>query len=175
MKSFTSVTSSAPGHALGRLLLAAAAVVIFDQALKTLVRQTMSSCTAPGGAGCDYLDVGGVVGVLHVQNDGSAMGFVQGSGAWVALAVLGLLVVPLYGRMVKDARLSRFAIGLMAGGGLANLFDRLVFGSVTDFIAIGEMIVINPADMAVLLGVLLSYCSVGEEVAEWPGPGARRL
>jgi len=137
-------------------LIAAFAVAI-DEALKTLVRQTMATCTAHDAVGCDYLNAGGVAGILHVENAGSALGFVQGSWVWLAVAALGLLLIPLCGRSAKGGSfVVALGAGLMAGGALGNFCDRLVYGSVTDFIALGNAIVVNPADVTLLAGMVLT-------------------
>src|SRR3972149_2832611 len=91
-----------------KTMLVAAFVVTIDEALKALVRQTMATCTAHDAVGCDYLNAGGAAGILHVENAGSALGFVQGSWAWLAVAALGLVLIPLCGR---SARRGSLAVG----------------------------------------------------------------
>ncbi|MBP6411527.1 MAG: signal peptidase II, partial [Pseudarcicella sp.] len=54
-----------------------------------------------------------------------------------------------------------FAISCIIGGGLANLYDRLKFGSVTDFLHINFVVfdlqtgVFNVADMSIMLGMFI--------------------
>jgi signal peptidase II len=47
------------------------------------------------------------------------------------------------------------AAGLLAGGALGNLIDRLVAGEVTDYIAVGSWPPFNLADIAITAGVVL--------------------
>ena len=47
------------------------------------------------------------------------------------------------------------SLGLLAGGALGNLIDRLRLGHVVDFVAVGVWPKFNVADAAVSLGVLL--------------------
>jgi len=144
------------GRLVAKVAFIAGLTLAFDESLKTLVRLTMANCATHDAVGCDYLNAGGVAGILRVENAGSAMGFVQGSFAWVALAALGLLLIPLCGRSTKGGNIAvALGAGLMAGGALGNFCDRLLYGSVTDFIALGETIVINPADVALLAGMAL--------------------
>src|SRR5574341_1522721 len=150
------MTSASTGLLIAKAAFVAAVGLAIDEGLKTLIRLTMTTCTAHDAVGCDYLNAGGVAGILHVENAGSALGFVQGSWAWLAVAALGLLLIPLCGRSARGQNLAvALDAGLMAGGALGNFFDRLVYGSVTEFLALGEMIVINPADIALLTGMVL--------------------
>jgi signal peptidase II len=47
------------------------------------------------------------------------------------------------------------AVGLVAGGALGNLVDRVRTGAVTDFIEIGSWPPFNVADIAITVGVAL--------------------
>jgi len=47
------------------------------------------------------------------------------------------------------------AIGLLAGGALSNLFDRVRQGHVTDFLQVSRFPVFNLADVAITVGVIL--------------------
>jgi len=154
MRPLTNALQPAARKLIAKAALVGTLAFAIDEALKALVRQTMSTCTAHDAAGCDFLDAGGIAGILHVENAGSALGFVQGSWVWLAAAAAGLVLIPLCGRSTRRENSTvALGAGLMAGGGLGNFFDRLVYGSVTDFIALGETIVINPADIALLAGM----------------------
>ncbi|GAH59426.1 unnamed protein product [marine sediment metagenome] len=54
-----------------------------------------------------------------------------------------------------DNRLSKIALGLVLGGTVGNLIDRLRFGGVTDFIKVGFWPAFNIADSALTVGVIL--------------------
>ena len=47
------------------------------------------------------------------------------------------------------------ALGLQLGGAISNLSDRLVFGSVTDFISVGWWPVFNIADSSIVVGITI--------------------
>jgi len=54
-----------------------------------------------------------------------------------------------------DSRLGKPALGLILGGTVGNLIDRLRFGGVTDFIDIGLWPAFNIADSAVVVGTII--------------------
>jgi signal peptidase II len=78
--------------------------------------------------------------------------------AAVAVLVMGLVYASLFARRLGPARF--IALGLIAGGGISNLMDRLFYGGrVTDFLNVGigsfRTGIFNLADMAILAGGLL--------------------
>ncbi|MCY4464539.1 MAG: signal peptidase II [Chloroflexi bacterium] len=96
-----------------------------------------------------------------ISNTGAAFGILPMAGD-VFLVVALLIIMGLLVGMratAADARLLPFATGLVIGGAIGNILDRLQHGHVIDFIhyQIPEVIsnVSNPADHAIVLGVLL--------------------
>ncbi|MCY4147724.1 MAG: signal peptidase II [Chloroflexi bacterium] len=96
-----------------------------------------------------------------ISNTGAAFGILPMAGD-VFLVVALLIITGLLASMratANDARLAPFATGLVIGGALGNVLDRLRHGHVIDFIhyQIPEVIsnVSNLADHAIVLGVLL--------------------
>ncbi|HEX3603927.1 MAG TPA: signal peptidase II [Steroidobacteraceae bacterium] len=78
--------------------------------------------------------------------------------AAVAVLLVGLVCASLFARRLSTARF--IALALVAGGGISNLIDRLLYdGRVTDFLNVGigslRTGIFNPADMAIMAGVLL--------------------
>jgi signal peptidase II len=49
----------------------------------------------------------------------------------------------------------RIALAMQVGGALGNLIDRIRFGPVTDFIAVGTFPVFNVADASITVGVII--------------------
>lgn len=78
--------------------------------------------------------------------------------AAVAVVLIGLVCAALFARRLSTARF--VALALLAGGGISNLIDRLIYdGRVTDFLNVGigtlRTGIFNLADMAILAGALL--------------------
>ncbi|MBU2929139.1 signal peptidase II [Winogradskyella psychrotolerans] len=141
-------------------------VIIFniaiDQISKVIVRTTMIK----GGKGQinviqDYFQL------IWVENKGAFLG--MGSDMNPTLRLIFLLVLPTlvlvyvlyYILKTKELdRLSLIAFCCIVGGGVANVFDRIVFGQVTDFfyINLGGIFrtgIFNVADMSVTAGMIL--------------------
>ncbi len=114
------------------------------------------------------LDVGqslpetGLFRLTHIYNTGAAFGLFQGqSFSLTIVAFIGIVVVLLFVFLVPrhfpflDTKLGKLALGLVFGGTIGNLVDRLRFGYVTDFIDICIWPTFNIADSAVTVGVIL--------------------
>jgi len=143
--------------ALLPLLAAALATLALDQASKALVMQRL-----PYGQPQALLPH---VWLTYVQNPGAAFSLLDGFSPAVrvpffALAALAALAVVAWAwrSLPGRDRTSELALGLIAGGALGNLLDRLRFTRVTDFIEVGvrgvyTWPVFNVADSAVCVGV----------------------
>ncbi|MBA7507254.1 Lipoprotein signal peptidase [subsurface metagenome] len=100
--------------------------------------------------------------IFHTHNTGAAFGLFQGhSFALTIVALVGIAVILLYALFIYrrfpilDNRLGRLALGLILGGAVGNLIDRLHLGYVTDFIDFGVWPAFNIADSAVTVGVII--------------------
>ncbi len=95
----------------------------------------------------------------------------------VAVILAGLVYAALFARRLSTSRF--VALALVAGGGISNLIDRLLYdGRVTDFLNVGigslRTGIFNLADMAILAGALLLILKRGEPQAAPPAsPSAR--
>jgi signal peptidase II len=124
------------------------AVLVLDQAAKAIVEHNL----VPG----QQVDVTGPAGLTLSHNQGVAFGLASGSAAplvifaLAALVVVGVLLARNPGKPLIWA-----AAGLVAGGALGNLIDRLRAGAVTDFVEIGSWPPFNLADVAITCGVAL--------------------
>lgn len=134
------------------LFTIASLIVVLDQWTKHLVRINLAytEIWAPWDWLLPY------VRVVHWQNTGAAFGMFQGlSIVFMALAVLvSVAIIYYYPQIPEEEWLIRLAMGMMLGGALGNLIDRLRFnGAVTDFISVGNFAVFNVADASISLGV----------------------
>jgi signal peptidase II len=103
-------------------------------------------------------------------NPGSAFGlFNSQTGARVFLSIIGVLAVGGMVWMLKRAKEKQkaliWALGLVAGGAVGNLIDRVYYGVVTDFVLwryqSHEWPVFNVADVALVVGVGLMFFDIG--------------
>ena len=130
-------------------------VLIADQVAKALIEANL----VPG----EQVDVLGPLQLTLAHNRGVAFGLASGGGLLlVALTVAALAVVGVLFARDPARRGMWVAIGLLAGGALGNLVDRVRAGEVTDYIDLLSWPPFNLADVAVTLGVVvlaLSYLS----------------
>lgn len=133
-----------------------ALVFLVDQVAKGAVEDNL----VPG----EYVEVLGPLELTLAHNRGVAFGLAGGAGIGlvaVTLAALGLIVY-LFARD-PSRRGMWVATGLVAGGALGNLADRVFAGEVTDYIAVGSWPAFNVADIAITCGVaLLAFLYVRE-------------
>jgi len=133
-------------------------VLILDQVAKTLVEANL----IPG----EHVEVLGPLDLTLAHNEGVAFGLASGGGALlIALTLAALLFVGvLFAR--NPARPGMWvAVGLLAGGALGNLIDRVRVGHVTDYVDVLSWPPFNLADVAITLGVAvlaLSYLGEGD-------------
>jgi signal peptidase II len=104
--------------------------------------------------------VGEVVRLIFSQNSGALFGVFRDNAAVfgiVSLGVVGLIVL-YHGRSGRSLYLS-IALGLLLGGALGNMTDRLRLGYVVDFVDIGigsfRWYTFNVADAAISLAIVM--------------------
>ncbi len=137
--------------------LAAALVVLLDRFTKSLIKAHFSqydSLTA----------IPGLLNIVHTENPGIAFGMLSSaSGAWRDVLLIGFSAAVMAGIVVTLLRsgselnpLLRAALGCILGGALGNLVDRVLNGTVTDFIEVhaGQHYfpAFNVADSAITIG-----------------------
>jgi signal peptidase II len=133
--------------AFARALAVAAAVIVLD-------RLTKHAVVSDIGVGEVHKLLPGVQ-IVHVRNSGVAFGFLSGGGALVlSLTLLALLALVVYFALRPSRPWLWLPVGLLVGGALGNLIDRLANGSVTDFIKLPYWPAFNASDMAITFGVL---------------------
>lgn len=134
-----------------------ALVIAADQATKALV----VSDIVLG----ERIEVLPFLDLVHVRNEGVAFGFLGGAGMGLILLITAIALVFVIGWFARDA--SRpwawVAVGLLAGGAVGNLVDRLARDAVIDFIDLPRWPSFNIADIAITLGAvalaLLAFAS----------------
>ena len=138
----------------GLLVAIAILIIALDQILKAIVRLNLNfgESWSPFSG---YLK--SFIRVVHWENYGAAFGLFQGGGVVFGLlaAVVSLVIIIFYSRIPPEHVLMRVALAMQMGGALGNLIDRIRFGPVTDFIAVGTFPVFNIADASITVGVAL--------------------
>ncbi|MFC2025439.1 signal peptidase II [Chloroflexota bacterium] len=134
--------------------LTASLVVAADQLTKIWIRSNL----AVGGSLFEI----GLFRLTHIHNTGAAFGLFQSySFILTIVAIVGIAVVLLFGLFFLhqfsflDNRLIRLTLGLILGGTVGNLIDRISLGYVTDFIDFTVWPAFNIADSAIVVGVIL--------------------
>jgi signal peptidase II len=132
-----------------RVALVALAVVALDQLSKSAVRGSI----VPG----EERGVLPGIELVDTRNHGIAFGLLPGAQLAVAIVVgLALLALLVYFARHAAQPLVWLPTGMLLGGALGNILDRLRRGSVTDFIKLPlGWPPFNLADLSITLGVLL--------------------
>jgi signal peptidase II len=92
---------------------------------------------------------------VHDQNNGVAFGFLAGGGALVVIVTAAVALVLLgYFLRSPERPWLWLSTGLLVGGAIGNLVDRLISGSVTDFIKLPHWPAFNVSDIAITIGVI---------------------
>jgi signal peptidase II len=151
----------------------AAVVLALDQATKGIVR--------------GYLERGEIwpaddwpVRIRYVTNTGAAFGILENQTLFLILMTfVGLVAIYIYYRNPPfDHFVAPVAVGMMLGGALGNLLDRIRLGRVTDFIDFPRFPAFNVADSAITVGIaaiIIGYLffasrKVPDEEEERPKP-----
>lgn len=137
----------------------AAAAILFDQLTKVWVRSTFQVG--------ESVQLFGPVYLTHVENRGGVFGIGQGYVAVPTIAtILILAAIPLVIRYLRVrhsyhlTRLEAVCVGLIVGGAIGNLVDRLTRAAVTDFVDVTLLWgyrwpAFNVADACVVVATLL--------------------
>lgn len=142
-----------------RLALVVAAVLLADQASKAVVVGAIES-----GERVELLPF---LDLVHVTNEGVAFGFLGDATRDTVLIVTVAALVFVLAWFLRDPRRpwSWLAIGLLVGGAVGNLADRLFRDAVVDFIDLPAWPSFNVADIAITIGagvLVLSAFAVDE-------------
>ena len=138
--------SSAASNA-GRAGLLLAAILAVDQVTKALVRGGMS----PGDEDAVFPGVE----LVHVHNRGVAFGALSGESSVIVVVLAALIGLVIWFALHSRRPYVWIPTGMLLGGALGNIVDRLRDGYVTDFIKIPLWPAFNVADVSIVFGVLV--------------------
>jgi signal peptidase II len=130
-------------------LIVCGAVVVLDQVFKAAIVAGLD----PG----ERIDIALGLELARVSNTGVAFGLLAGGGEGLVLAVTLLALLLLATLFARDPGrpFGWLAVGLIAGGALGNLADRVRDGAVVDYIDPPMWPAFNVADIAITCGVVL--------------------
>ncbi|HDP95032.1 MAG TPA: signal peptidase II [Candidatus Aminicenantes bacterium] len=148
----------------GLFLALSGLIVILDQVSKIVVKNGLHLF--------ERIEViPGFFYILYIRNSGAVWGlFAKGAGTWLQkgitiLSIFALaLVMVFFLRISRECRLELAGLSLVAGGAVGNLVDRLIDGSVVDFLHFSfgswSWPTFNLADSAITIGVCLLMLSI---------------
>jgi signal peptidase II len=140
-------------------------VIVLDQVTKAIVRTALER-------GESWPDPDWPLRIRYVTNTGAAFGILQDQTTFlIVMALVGLTAIYLYYRYPPfDHWVAPVAIGLMLGGAVGNLIDRIRVGRVTDFVDVGWFPAFNVADSSITIGITILLVGY---VFFWDGAGKR--
>lgn len=141
-----------------RLYVVAFLIVLLDQATKLWILHHVPEGSYHPPA---FAIIEGFLYIVHIYNEGAAWGMFQGYG--MALAILGIAtLIALYffrKSLELHDKVNQILFGLIIGGIVGNLIDRLLYGHVIDFIDVHlpgyRWPSFNIADSGITIGVVL--------------------
>lgn len=137
-----------PRDAWGRVAIVLVAVLASDQAVKALVTGALQRG--------EQRDLLGPIKLVNTRNTGVAFGQLQDGGVIVSLVIalaLGALLV--YFARNAARPLVWLPTGMLLGGALGNIVDRVREGAVIDFLKLPHWPAFNVADSAITVGVVI--------------------
>ena len=124
-------------------------VFVFDQVTKAIIRSSLSLG--------DSWPEEGIFRIVHGLNTGSAFGLFAGfTNLLVVASIIGIVfILFVFLKQNNSVIWLRLSLGLIVGGALGNLFDRVKDGAVVDFISVGWWPAFNIADSSISVGMCL--------------------
>ncbi|HET9410420.1 MAG TPA: signal peptidase II [Candidatus Dormibacteraeota bacterium] len=133
------------------MAFAAVAVAVFvaDRVTKNLV-----SSDVPYGT--EFAAIDHLVWITNIHNSGAAFGLAPALAlVFLVASLVVAIALVVYVATHRNDFVVDAVLGLILGGTIGNGFDRVMYGTVTDFIALHFWPVFNVADAAVSVGVVL--------------------
>lgn len=113
--------------------------------------------------------VPGLFDINLVLNDGAAFGLFKGKAVFFIFISIAVIVA-IIAYILKNratGKLNSISLGMVLGGALGNLADRIIFGRVVDFLDFQIWPVFNIADSCITIGaVLLAYSFIFKDQGE---------
>ena len=126
-------------------------VVLLDQLTKFLIRNNLK-------LGDSIPIIKNIFHFTYVTNTGSAFGLFKGFNLFFVLFSIAVIIAIFYylrRKIYEKGKFLQLAIGLLLGGTIGNMLDRLSLGFVVDFLDFRVWPVFNVADSAVTASVVI--------------------
>lgn len=138
-----------------QVLIVSAGIVLLDQITKYLIKANFSLHESVGM-------IGSLLRLTYVENTGIVFGISVGGAlplfTFLSMIAVGFVIYFLYRERTGPLG-SRLGLALVLGGAIGNLIDRVLRGSVVDFLDFGfgshRFYIFNIADSAVTVGVAI--------------------
>ena len=145
------------------MLIVAILSVFFDQLTKSIIRKVVAT------RGTVEV-IKGYFEISYAENTGAAFGMFQGRNTiFIIINFVAIGFIFLYYRQFKENIWMKVSLGLLLGGALGNLIDRIVFQYVTDFIRLRWWLFhlrwwpsFNIADASVCIGALMLIIGISK-------------
>lgn len=151
----------------------AAGILALDQLTKAWVVQALGP--EPGLR--QIFLIGDWFSLVYIQNTGVAFGLFQNLSPLFTITSLVISAGVIYAYLFYLPNHSiwvQTSVGLILGGALGNVIDRLIWGYVVDFIRVGWWPTFNVADSCISIGVVMlaGYLLLADDIEPAP-PGPR--
>ena len=146
---------------LSLLVLLPILIIVLDQLLKAVMVQWIG----PESALHRWELAGRYLAFEYLENRGAAFGILPNQTDLLTVLSIGIAAAGT-GLMWRESRTHpsiAIAIGMVVGGAIGNIIDRIRLGYVVDFIAVGIWPKFNLADAIITMGVLLLLWSTVQE------------
>ena len=142
--------------AMRPMIIVAVIAICFDQLTKIIIRRAVASRST-------IKVVEGWFHITYAENTGMAFGMLRGwNPVFIIVGFVAIGFIFVYYRQFKASGWMRISLGLLLGGALGNLIDRIIFGYVTDFLQFRWWFVhlrwwpsFNIADACVVAGAIM--------------------
>lgn len=130
------------------VLVLAIAIAIVDQGIKYYIQSHMT-------LGMSIPVINGVFHITYILNPGAAFSILENQTTLLVAVAVSMLaaLAYCYRYIAAGPWLLRLGVGLLAGGAIGNLIDRVTTGYVVDFLDFRIWPVFNTADVAIVTGV----------------------
>lgn len=129
------------------MILSVSLLFFFDQITKYLIKSNLQLFES-------IPVIPGILYFTYTQNTGGVFGIFPGWTHFFSIGTLVILLLLILSFFFIDYQLlQRIALIFVIGGAVGNLFDRIYFGYVTDFLDIRIWPIFNLADTYVVLGI----------------------